>query len=118
MATKIEAFLKDKKIDPRRVLAASAELERLRPEDRALRLARRLARKSEDGGKKKEGEAPKKPRSGRPVTPRALTAALTGKEVAGPAKTRILRAVNHVLAAKKQEPVDLRALFELPKKGA
>jgi hypothetical protein len=118
MATKIEAFLKEKKIDPRRVLAASAKIEGLQREDRSIRLARRQARKSEDGGKKKEGEAPKKPRSGRPVTNRTLTAALTGKTLTGPAKTRILRAVNHLLEQKKQEKVALGALFEAPKKGA
>jgi hypothetical protein len=38
MATKIEDFLKDKKIDPRRLLAASSELESFTREDRGLRL--------------------------------------------------------------------------------
>ena len=71
MATKIEDFLKEKKIDPRRVLVASAEIERLRLEDRSIRLAKRAARKSEDPAKKKEGLAAKKPRSGRPVTQEA-----------------------------------------------
>jgi hypothetical protein len=117
MATKFEAFLKEKKIDPRRILAASADIEKLRREDRTIRLERRLARKSEDGPKKKEGEVPKKPRSGRPVTHRALAAALAGKELSGPAKTRILRAVNRLLEQKKQAAVDLRSLFELPKKN-
>jgi hypothetical protein len=112
MATKIEDFLKEKKIDPRRILVASAEIERLRPEDRAIRLAKRAARKSDDANKKKEGLAAKKPRTGRPVTDRALTAALTGKTVSGPAKSRILRAVNHVLTQKKQEQVELVALFD------
>jgi hypothetical protein len=112
MATKIEDFLKEKKIDPRRLLSASADVERLRPEDRAIRLAKRTARKSEDANKKKEGLAAKKPRTGRPVTQRALTAALGGKELSGPQKTRILRAVNHILGQKKQEAVELSVLFE------
>src|SRR5262249_9150211 len=113
MATKIEDFLKEKKIDPRRVLVASTEIERLRPEDRAIRLAKRVARKSEDAAtKKKEGLAAKKPRTGRPVTPRALSAALIGKSLSGASKTRILRAVNHVLTQKKQEQVELSALFD------
>lgn len=117
MATKFESFLSEKKIDARRILAASHDLERLRPEDRAIRLAKRIARKSEDGGKKKEGLAAQKPRTGRPVTERAISAALSGKGVSGPMKTRILKAVNHILEQKKQEKVDLRALFELPVKG-
>lgn len=115
MATKFESFLSEKKIDPRRILAASHDLERLRPEDRAIRLAKSKARKSED--KKKEGLAAEKPRSGRPVTDRAIKAAMTGKEVSGPMKSRLLKAVNHILEQKKQEKVDLRALFELPVKG-
>jgi len=112
MATKIEEFLKDKKIDARRLLAASAELEGLTREDRGLRLLKRGARKSEDAAKKKEGIAAKKPRTGRPVTNRAFSAALAGQQIAGPQKTRILRAVNYILTQKKQDVVELGALFE------
>ena len=112
MATKIESFLKDKKIDTRRLLAASAEIERLTREDRGIRLLKRVARKSEDAAKKKEGLAAKKPRTGRPVTNRAFSAATAGKQISGPQKTRILRAVNHILAQKKQDAVELSALFE------
>lgn len=117
MATKIEDFLKEKKIDPRRILAASSDVERLRPEDRAIRLAKRAARKSDDPAKKKEGLAGKKPRTGRPVTQRAIDAALAGKQLSGPQKTRILRAVNHLLEQKKQEKVELAALFEPTPRG-
>jgi hypothetical protein len=117
MATKFESFLSETKIDPRRIIAASYDIERLRPEDRAIRLAKRVARKSEDAAKKKEGLAAKKPRSGRPVTQRAISAAMTGKDVSGPMKNRILTAVNRILEQKKQEKVDLRALFDLPTKG-
>jgi hypothetical protein len=112
MASKIEDFLKEKKIDPRRILVASAEIERLRLEDRKIRLAKRAARKSEDAAKKKEGLAIKKPRSGRPVTIEAIQAAFAGKVIGGPQKTRILRALNHVLEQKKLEKVELSALFE------
>jgi hypothetical protein len=112
MATKIDEFLKEKKIDPRRVLAASSDIERLRPEDRAIRLAKSIARKAEDQAKKKEGLAAQKPRTGRPVTRRAIDAALAGKQISGPQKTRILRAVNHLLEQKKQDKVELAALFE------
>ncbi|MFO0757447.1 MAG: hypothetical protein U0359_13200 [Byssovorax sp.] len=111
MATKFEDFLKEKKIDSRRLLAASAEIEHFRPEDRKIRLDKRLARKGDDAAKKKEAAA-KKPRSGRPVTARALSAALTGKNLSGPSKSRILRAVNYLLAQKKSEAVELAALFD------
>ncbi len=112
MATKIEDFLKAKKIDTRRILVASAEIERLRLEDRKIKLAKRAARKSEDPVKKKEGMASKKPRSGRPVTQEAIAAAFAGKTISGPQKTRILRALNHVLEQKKHEKIELAAIFE------
>ncbi|HEU4534639.1 MAG TPA: hypothetical protein VFS00_11000 [Polyangiaceae bacterium] len=106
--SKFSEFVTEKKIHPSRVLAASEHLEKLRPEDRAIRLARR------NKGEKKEGEAAAekvKPRSGRPITPRAVSAALAGKSLTGPQKTRLLRAVNRILEQRKQEAVDLRALF-------
>lgn len=107
--SKFAQLLASKKIDPRRVVAASHELETLTREDRSIKLAKR---KGKAGGG--EGDAPKetrKPRSGRPVTQRAMDAAMKGGAVSGPTKTRLLRAVNHILQQKKQEPVDLRALF-------
>ncbi|HET9953142.1 MAG TPA: hypothetical protein VFQ61_01490 [Polyangiaceae bacterium] len=111
MASKFSEFLEQNKIDPRRLRAASRKLEGLRPEDRALRLAKRNAKKAEGGGADKGGEAKKKPRSGRPVTFRQLDAAKAGKPISGPAKTRLVRAVNAVLTQKKKDSVDLRALF-------
>jgi hypothetical protein len=107
--SKFADFIKEKKIDTRRVIAASHKLEGLTPADRAIKLAKRTAKKSED---KKEGApAPQKPRSGRPVTQRAIEAALAGKPISGPQKTRILRAVNHLLEQKKASSVELKALF-------
>lgn len=110
MASQLEEFLKEKKIDVRRLLATSARIERLRPEDRAVKLEKRLARSSEDAAKKKEAAA-KKARSGKPVTARAIETVFSGGSVSGPIKTRILRAVNAVLETKKQEPVALQAIF-------
>jgi hypothetical protein len=109
MATKIEAFFTEKKIDQRRVLAASERLERLTPPDRAVKLAYRQARKKEDGVKPTGlGER----RSGRPVTAVTMAKAFAGKPLSGAAKTRILRAVNRILEQRKQEPVALSALFD------
>ena len=109
MATKFAQFLQDNKIDPRRIIVASAELERLRPEDRAIRLKKRTDKKA--GTKLAEGEKPTKPRSGHAVTPRLLESVSVGKPVSGPAKTRLLRALNHVLTTKKKTAVELKALF-------
>lgn len=106
--SKLATFLASKKIDPRRLMSASHTLETLRTEDRTIKLNRRAARGAEGEAKPKEE---RKPRSGRPVTPRAMAAALSGGSISGPTKNRILRAVNHLLEKKKAEKVDLRALF-------
>jgi hypothetical protein len=107
--SKFAKLLADKKIDPRRLLAASHKLETLQHEDRVIKAGKRKAKSGgEEGGAPKES---RKPRSGRPVTQRAIEAAMKGGAVSGPTKSRILRAVNAILAQKKQEPVDLRALF-------
>ena len=99
MPSKFADFIKAQKIDPRRIAASSRLVERLRPEDRAIRLKKRLARAGD--AKPAAGEAGPKPRTGRPVTAQILSRALEGKSVAGPAKTRLLRAVNRILEQKK-----------------
>jgi hypothetical protein len=113
MSSKFAQFLEKNKIDARRLLAASKQIEGLQAEDRALKLSKRRAKATPapGGAAAAEGEKPKKPRSGRPVTPRLVQAAGAGKPVGGPAKTRLLRAVNHILEQKKQEKIDLRAIF-------
>ena len=109
MSTKFSEFLTQSKIDSRRLLVISRRIERLRPEDRRLRLERRN-KKSDD--KKEEGKDQGKPHSGRPVTPRLLQRAQTADaKLTGPQKTRLLRAVNRILEQKKKDPVDLRTLF-------
>ena len=108
--TKFSQFIASKKLDPRRILAASHQLEKLHPEDRTIRLNKRLARASEAPAEGAAKET-RKPRSGRPVTPRALDAALQGGQISGPTKTRLLKAVNHLLEQKKQDKVDLKTLF-------
>ncbi len=105
--SKFAAFVTEKKLNTQRILSASHKLETLRPEDRKIRLGKRLAKKVEGGEKKDFG----KPRTGRPVTPRAIDAALAGKALTGPQKQRILRAVNHILEQKKAEKVELKTLF-------
>jgi hypothetical protein len=119
MSTKFGDFIKEKKLDARRIIAASAKIERLRPEDRKIRLQKRTAKANAAAGKEvAKGEAPAKARSGRPVTNRAIDAALAGKTLTGPQKTRMLRAINAILEQKKAGAVELSALFEFPAKEA
>jgi hypothetical protein len=122
MSSKLESFLAEKKIDRRQLLAVSRDLESLRPEDRALRLARRAGAAAKEGGEgdKKDAAAKetRKPRSGKPVSLAALGKILAGKSVSGPTKTRVLRAVNAILERKKQTKVELSAIFDLAAAGA
>jgi transposase len=107
--TKLSAFLTENKLNQDRLLAVSHKLESLRPEDRVAKLAKRQKRGAEGGDAEKVEIA--KPRSGRAVTPRALSAALTGGTISGPTKQRILRAVNYLLEQKKKTAVELKTLF-------
>lgn len=112
--SRFSEYLTTENIDPRRLLVASRQLERLRPEDRAARLKKRLGRKSEEAPAPAAGEgqeAPAKRRSGRTVTPRLLSTAQAGGTLSGSQKTRLLRALNRVLEQKKKEPVELRKVF-------
>jgi hypothetical protein len=110
--TKLADFLKKQKIDARRVIAASHDLEQLRFADRAIKQAKVTAKGADEKAKEAAKElAAKKPRSGRPVSTPQLDRALTGGELPGAAKTRILRAVNAVLTTKKKSEVTLRDLF-------
>jgi hypothetical protein len=114
MSSRFSEFLSAQKIDPRRLLAASRKLERLRPEDRKIRLERRLKKGTEAAAAPAEGGEKKPPverRSGRPITPRLLQQALSGSAISGAQKTRLLRALNSVLELKKKDVVDLRKVF-------
>lgn len=114
MASKLEQFLTSKKIDRRQLLAVSKSLEGLKPEDRAIKLAKR--RGKVEGADKAAPKETRKPRSGRAVTPTTLSKLFAEKGVSGPSRTRILRAVNAILVKKKQPEVTLADLFDLAKK--
>ena len=107
--SKFAIFLSDNKIDPARVLIHSHAVESLRSEDRAIRRAKGAARGKDDETAKTARA--RKPRSGRPVTDRLVRAAIAGQKLSGPAKHRLVRAVNAVRAVKKQAETDLRTLF-------
>ncbi len=114
MATKFETFLTTKKIDNRRLVAASIELEKLRPEDRAVKLAQRQARKKDV---KRVAGSPK-PRTGKAISAATINREFAGITISGPTKQRLLRAVNHILEQRKLAVVALGDLFEAPRKAA
>jgi hypothetical protein len=106
--SKLEDYLKQQNVDPRRLLAASHALEASQPEDRATRLAKKRAKGGDETVKE---AAAKKPRSGKPLSQPTLNRALAGQSVSGAAKTRLLRALNSVLGQKKKGEATLRDLF-------
>jgi hypothetical protein len=110
--SKLTDYLTKHKIDSRRVVAASHEIEALRPEDRVIRMAKKRAKGGDEAAKEAAKElAAKKPRSGRPVSNPTMQRALKGGTLSGAAKTRIVRAVNAVLKTKKKSEAGLRDLF-------
>src|SRR5579871_2095636 len=58
---KFAEFVKAKKLDPRRIRAASRALETLRPEDRAIRLAKRADKAGGADGENKADKETRKP---------------------------------------------------------
>ena len=110
MPSKFEEFLTSKKIDRRQLLTVSKDVEGLRPEDRAIKLIKR--RGKVEGASEADKKEARKPRSGRALNPVSLAKLLEGKPVTGPVKTRALRAINAILAKKKQAEVQLADLFD------
>ncbi len=112
---KLATFLQTNKLNAKRLLAVSHRLETLQRADRTIKLGQRQGKKAAEkaGTVTADGAKPEvvKPRSGRPVTPRALESALSGKSVSGPTKHRILRAINFLLEQKKKDKVELKTLF-------
>ena len=108
--TKLADTLKKHKIDARRLVAVSKDLEGLRPEDRKIKLLKVQAKAGDEKAKAATAEK-KEVRGGRTLAMPAINAAVNGEAVTGPTKTRILRAVNHVLTAKKQKEVTLKDIF-------
>jgi hypothetical protein len=110
--SKLSDYLQQQKIDPRRLLVASKDIEQLRREDRAVRLAKKRVKGGDEAAKEAAKEvAAKERRSGRPISQPTLNRALGGAALSPTAKTRILRAVNAVLVQKKKSEVALRDLF-------
>ena len=110
---KLATFLDTNKLNAKRLLAVSHKLETLQRADRTIKLGQRQGKKAAaEAGTAVDAKAERtKPRSGRPITERALASALAGKSVSGPTKHRILRAINFLLEQKKKDKVELKTLF-------
>jgi hypothetical protein len=106
--SKLSDYLQKHKIDARRLLPASKQLEALQPEDRKIRLARVMAK---DGDEKAKELAAKRRRSGRALSKPTLARAIAGTKLSRRARGRIVRAVNAVLAHKTKTEAKATDLF-------
>lgn len=106
--SKLHDYLTKHKISVRRLTATSGKLERLTVDDRKIKQARKQAKGGDEGAKEL---AAKKPRSGRKLNAATIERAIAGTAVSGPAKTRVVRAVNAVLTQRKKSEAKFSDLF-------
>ena len=109
-----KSFLESKKITSKQVQDTSKRIETWDAASRTLLVKRVAKRQNKELATKKYAELElKKPeRMGRGVTLKQIDAAAAEVPVARKVRTKILRAVNTILAAKKETAVDMKALFE------
>lgn len=107
----LQKFFEEKKLSAKHVAIASRRIEAFKEGDDALRSKRAAKRRNEPDKKYAELNLAK-PNLGRGVSEKAVAVAVAGKPVARKVRSKILRAVNTILASKKQPAVDMKALFE------
>lgn len=110
----LKSFLDSKGITEKQLIHVSGRLETFGDADRALMVKRAEKRRNKELAAKKyaELELAKPKAMGRPLTSLQLSAAVADKPVARKVRSKILRAVNHVLSKKSQPAADMKALFE------
>ncbi len=113
MAT-FKTFIDSKGITPDALIGASNSLEHWGNDGRALlnkRVAKRRGTETKD--KKYDELNIKKPALGRGISLHQIEAAVAGKAQPRKVRTKLFRAVNHVLTHKKQPALtDFKVLFE------
>jgi len=110
----LKTFLESKSITPKAVATASKRIEAHDATAHTLLVKRAAKRrdKAAEGKKYAELNLEKPKTMGRGVTERQVEAAVAEKLVARKVRSKILRAVNAILATKKQGAADMKALFE------
>ncbi len=109
-----KTFIDSKGIKPEELVFVSNSRERWGNDGRKLLSARAAKRRSPDNKDKKYAELNlAKPKAGRGVSLHQVEAALAGKAQPRKLRSKLFKAVNEVLKAKKQpEVTDFKALFE------
>ena len=103
-------FLDEKGVSTDRLLQVSRRLESVRSEDRDLMLQRAQLRRGKAGTSYAEANLAK-PRSGRPLRPGHVRAAMDDKPVTAPVRSKMVRAMNLLLEKKGQGKVSAPQLF-------
>jgi hypothetical protein len=110
----LKSFLESKNISAKQVHTTSKRIETWDAESRSL-LVKRVSKRAdkETAPKKYEELNIAKPKQmGRGVSTKQVEAALAEQPVARKVRSKILRAVNTILASKKEAAVDMKSLFE------
>lgn len=110
----LKSFLESKKITAEQIHNTSKRIETWDADSRTLLVKRVAKRADKELAAKKYDELnlAKPTRMGRGVTVKQVNAASADVAVPRKVRTKILRAVNTILAAKKESAVDMKALFE------
>lgn len=107
----LKAFIESKGITEKAIALASNRVEAGGNEARSAQSARTKKRRLKMEKSYVENNMPK-PKSDRPLSASQISGALNDKPLPKKVRAKVLRAVNVVLAAKKQPAVDMKALFE------
>lgn len=109
-----QSFLESKGITPKQIAITSRRIETLDEAGRALMQKRWGKRTTKETADKKYAELniDKPKQMGRGVTEKSVASAAKDVPVARKVRTKILRAVNTLLAKKGQPAADMKALFE------
>jgi hypothetical protein len=110
----LQTFFTAHKLSTTQVARISSTLESRDAAGKTLMVKRAAKRRNKETAAKKYAELDiAKPKTlGRGISEAQVSAALGDKEVSKRARTKILRAVNHILVAKKQAAVEMKVLFE------
>lgn len=110
----LKTFLDSKKITSKQIATTSKRIETWDATSRTLLVKRFDKRGNKELAAKKysELEIGKPAQMGRGVSQKQVEAAIAETAVARKVRSKILRAVNTILTAKKETAVDMKALFE------
>lgn len=107
----LKTLIDSKDIKPDHIVVASHRVEAGGNEARSI-LVRRSDKRRTKNEKSYADLGLNKPKSNRGLSKNQVLAAIGDKPLASRVRAKVLRAVNAVLAVKKQAPVDMKAIFE------